>query len=390
MAFDCSKCSPVFRRAYFTISGLFAILLWVSSLPRVEAQEQKTCFYTDSKGIFRISNGGYDGVPEEFRQSAQCHKSDKPKPSSLTPKYSETSSRQASSGSQKSSTHRDSGGRPAPIPGRGAEAHLTPDQVTLKGTTRDYDFTSSIGSVHLRWQTDVSQYFGKTPHDAVKIAWQAGTKTLGRNSFPGWLRSSSYEWNIVFMDEAATKRTHPFAGEFCHPAWIRPPAQIYVSAQLIGTQCNSGRLTHAEAVAQLNRTLLHEFGHAIEYQMLGPAISRAQRYHSEGFAEVFESLAVENLDGSYRQSVREEMRKRARMVFDPNWRATEFQGSGADYSRAYALMATVVEKRGLSGLSKIYETMRNSSLSFEAALTEVTGWSEERWYKEAARHIGVL
>jgi hypothetical protein len=256
-----------------------------------------------------------------------------------------------------------------------------PDQVRLTGAARDFNFSTAFGGLRVRWQVASTDYFGKEPYYVVKESWDQAARSLSRRQFPAALRSSPFDWNLVFMDEAATVRAYPFGKRDCHPAWIRPPADIFVSAFYIGTACRQGVLPEQEARNRLRGTLYHEFGHAIEYQLLGDAIKGAERYHSEGFAEWFEvqALSDHGLNGYAR-----EIQNGAKKHFSETWNPKAFSGSNEDYYRAYALIESIVKKRNLSGLLRVYAVMKEQAIPFDQAVKKEIGWSLAQWMKEAS------
>jgi hypothetical protein len=183
------------------------------------------------------------------------------------------------------------------------------------------------------------------------------------------------------MDEAATVRSYPFGIQDCHPAWIRPPADIFVSAFYIGTGCRRGVLPEQEARDRLRGTLYHEFGHAIEYQLLGDSVKQAERYHSEGFAEWFEVQALSDHGlNQYAYAIRQGAKKH----FFETWDPKRFSGSNEDYFRAYALVESIVKKRGLSGLLRVYALIKEQAIPFDQAVKKELGWTSAQWMKEAS------
>lgn len=256
-----------------------------------------------------------------------------------------------------------------------------PDEVQLNGVKRDFKFLTPFGNLRVRWQVASVEYFGKEPYFVVKEAWEEAAKTLFRRQFPAFLRSTRFDWNLVFMDEQATRRNYPFRNSDCHPAWIRPPADIYLSAFFIGTNCQQREpLPIDVARDRLKGTLYHEFGHAIEYQLIGEALRNSQRYHSEGFAEWFEVQALKDhgLVGYAR-----EIEEGAKKQLFPSWNPALFDGRREDYYRAYGLIDALVKKRGLRGLLRIYADVNRNKIPFEQAVHNELGWTVNEWVKQA-------
>jgi hypothetical protein len=266
------------------------------------------------------------------------------------------------------------------VPGS-KETPQKPHEVRLAGASRDFNFSTAFGGLRIRWQVASTDYFGKEPYYVVKESWDQAARSLSRRQFPSALRSSPFDWNIVFMDEAATVRSYPFGKQDCHPAWIRPPADIFVSAFYIGTGCRRGILPEQEARNRLRGTLYHEFGHALEYQLLGAAVKGAERYHSEGFAEWFEVQALSDHGlGGYARDIQDGARKH----FSEKWNPKGFSGSNEDYYRAYAMIESIVKKRGLSGLLRVYALIKQQAIPFDQAVKIEIGWTPAQWMKEAA------
>ena len=174
----------------------------------------------------------------------------------------------------------------------------------------------------------------------------------------------------------------------CHPAWMRPPADIFVAAQRVATRCGYQRLNPAEASQELSQSLIHELGHAIEFEFMGRGFSRGQRWHSEGFARWFETLAGEYLSGRDRQKSKGEMRLLAKKATLSGWSPARFSGSAEDYARGYALIAVIAEGRSISRLSDVYKRMDRDSISLTEAVKRELGWDEAKWIEEAEKFVG--
>lgn len=331
------------------------------------------CFYQDATGAY-VAAQSIEEVPSEFKSHASCNKV---RTGTKAPKYAMPEPRSNKSDKLQRNTKHVSG------------KILAPDEVELDGVTRRITLSSRFGTVLLQWQTNTERLFGKSPRQSVKAAWQAGARTLATNPFPFFLREDEYNWNIVFMDEDATQSANPFKSGGCHPGWITPPANIYISANRIVDRCDPSKkpLTGQRARDALNRTLVHEFGHAVEYKLLGPMARKRQRYHSEGFAEWFETLGSSKLLGESKLSIRSELRKQAKEHFTERWNPKSFDGSHTDYIRAYAMIATIAEKRSIRRLMEIYEHMRAKRVPFAAAVETIVGWDMKKWKQETAKHL---
>ena len=270
----------------------------------------------------------------------------------------------------------------------GSEKNLSPDKVTLGGAQKNFKFSTPVGNLQIRWQVKSTPFFGREPYFLVKQAWIDAARSLARRSFPVGLRSKKFDWKLVFLDKAATTRTYPWGAGDCHPAWIRPPANIFVSAYYIGTGCGRKKLPESKARERLTGTLYHEFGHAVEYQLLGVNRRGRERYHSEGFAMWFEAVALAD-HGKSAEAGR--MRSAAKKYYDVNWDPSRFNGSYPDYVRAFAMIETIVEKRNLRKLMKIYELLKKDSrgaMRFGDAVQKEIGWDLATWKKQTSQYLG--
>lgn len=269
----------------------------------------------------------------------------------------------------------------------GSEKKLSPDQVTLEGAQKNFTFTTPVGRLQIRWQVKSTPFFGREPYFIVKEAWIDAARSLARRSFPVAIRSAKFDWKLVFLDAQATARTYPWGVGDCHPAWIRPPADIFVSAFYIGTGCGRGQLPEHEARQRLVGTLYHEFGHAVEYQLMGLERGSRERYHSEGFAMWFEAEA---LSDHGRSSEAAKLRAASKRHFREDWDPTTFDGSFEDYVRAFAMIDAIVAERDLRRLIKIYERLAEDSagrMSFAQALAAEVGWDLATWKRLTQKHL---
>ncbi len=344
-----------------------------------------SCMYTDSDGIFRTTSS-MENVPEGFRDSARCSKLRKrtPRPESEElqgkgPKSSEAKSEKRSlrlnrSKSSERSNKKTRAGRP-----------LRPNEVELSKARRTVNLNSSLGKVDLRWDRSAERFFGKAPERAVQSAMTAASRVLAQNSFPADLRKPQYDWRVVIMDEVPANVLINMHGR-CHPAWMRPPADIFVSARDLATVCGHKKLSLGDASIQLQETLVHEIGHAIEFQFMKKGFTKTERWHNEGFATWFESMGANYISGGGIN--RSEVRNRAKRSWHPDWRPGLFQGTGADYARAYSLIAVIAEKKSILRLADVYKTMSEMRLSLLKAIEKELGWDEQKLLKAAARHIG--
>ncbi len=264
---------------------------------------------------------------------------------------------------------------------------LNPEEVPLKGPVREFDMATPLGRLQVRWEVALVGLLGKRPSELAKEAWRAATRTVAKIGFPVGTRGADYQWSLVFMDQKTTEEVSPWSEGGCHPGWIRPPASIYISVGLLASQCGNGKpISGVKLQNEVLKTLYHEVGHALEYQLLGEQLFGRERYHSEGFAEWFKFRVLERL--GKRNDANGEL-VTAMRSFSDSWKPSDFSGSAEDYSRAFAYIRAIADVRGDRQLFKIYKSMREQEISFEAALKQVTYWSLKRWRREVKKSLGL-
>lgn len=258
-----------------------------------------------------------------------------------------------------------------------------PDAIELEGAIRKVTLSSSLGRVELRWQRQAEKLFGKTPERAVVDALRTASRALKQSGFPASVRTLFMDWNILFLDEELPE-THIPAGlvSNCHPAWMTPPANIYVVAQRVAAGCGSQQsMRTSEADEKLAEVLLHEIGHAIEFQLLKPRFG-GDKLRAEGFATWFEQFAAEHSQVIPSGKLRREQLDRARYLLSSNRLGAAFSGDSDSYVAAALPFYAVVERKRVFGLMEIYNHIQQKGLSFSAALQAETGWSSKRLTEE--------
>jgi hypothetical protein len=197
------------------------------------------------------------------------------------------------------------------------------------------------------------------------------------------------DWNILFLDEELPEAQIP-AGlvSNCHPAWMTPPANIYVVAQRVAAGCGGQRALRASAADEaLAEVLLHEIGHAIEYQLLKPRFG-GDRVRAEGFATWFEQFAADYSQLIPAGKLRREQLKRAQFLHDSGQLGQGFIGDSDSYVTAALPFYAVVDKKRVFGLMEIYRQMQMEGLSFSAAIQKESGWSSKKLNEEVLSVIG--
>ncbi len=260
---------------------------------------------------------------------------------------------------------------------------VRPQGLAIGTSEREERLITPLGEVHVRWSRGVEQYFDKNPKRAIVDAWSAAAKTLAQRGFPNQIRRADFSWQLIVVDEKqAQMGPNPVSANSCHPAWMTPPADIYVMAKLVATGCGSDLQSPEVATNELTSTLIHELGHAVEFRLMGKAFSENKRWHAEGFATWFETLAANFLPSSRRLARRSELLVRAKAALAPNWQPSAFVGTPEDYARSFALLAWIVDRYSVAKLLDIYELMTRKQRGFESAAAEVLGISMEKWVNE--------
>jgi hypothetical protein len=345
------------------------------------------CLYLDPSGIYRTV-ASEDLVPPEFSAIAKCSR---PREGTSIKSAPSPALHTASPAQNSTPPHNYTGSYTVNEYGealKSSDNQVTrPDEVVLNGNIREMKISTSLGDVQLRWPRSVEDLFGKNPDKAVRDAWAAGARVLSQQSFPSRLRSAKYQWNVVFMDEVPASVMPSLSGS-CHPAWMRPPADIFVSASSVASNCSPEFKSPKEANALLARALVHELGHAVEFQLADKGFPFLERWNSEGFATWFETHAGQSFVGRDKVYNRSMFREQAKEQLTPNWRPSAFNGSSEDYMRSYALISVIADGRSLSRLTDLYLRMAREQISLTVAVKRELGWDEGQWVAEARRYLG--
>ena len=349
-------------------------------LATANARAAELCLYRDANGrIVQVNERS--AVPEELRAKAQCFEARERAPA----REPEPSSHPQSVVSEGRSMKPAPSGRST---GSGSDYLALPDQVSLQGTVRREDMASSLGRIQLRWPRKVEVLFGRTPQRAMSEAATTVSRVLRTKGFPPDLARVDLEWNVVFLDEDLPETQIPSSLiSNCHPAWMTPPANLYVVSQRVVAGC-MGKASAATAVndAALAHILIHEIGHAVEYLILGSAFT-PDRERAEGFASWFEQYASEFSAIIPKGSVAAQYRRLALESFAPG-KTHQFNGSAHDYAVASMIFHAVVEKRGVRGLMEVYDLMKAKPLTLRGAIEARLGWDSRELDNEISRMIG--
>lgn len=251
---------------------------------------------------------------------------------------------------------------------------LSPRGRTIRGP---------LGSVKLYSARTLQQMMNKDLSFEVVSAFHRAARILAYNQFPEFLRGTEYDWQL-FFEHSRKRVTGGLSSARCHAAWMGPPANIFISADQLASNCGRMKRSSVELTEELGSVLVHEIGHAVEFQLMGRGFGRRQRWHSEGFATWFESLS----DGETLSETRVSMFQLAARTLSAEWRPFRFKGSKADYARSYALIAAIAEGHSVPTLLSIYTTMDSQNCRFDQAVQQVLGWDMQRWLLEARVFLG--
>lgn len=260
-----------------------------------------------------------------------------------------------------------------------------PEEIKLSGNVRKEDMSSSIGRIQLRWPRKVELLFGRTPQRAMADAAMTASRALKASGFPADIQTLQMNWNVVFMDEDVPETQIPSnLVSNCHPAWMTPPANLYIVAQRVAAGCGGGSSPGSQvADSELAHILLHEIGHSVEFRMLGGNQSR-DRMQSEGFASWFEAYASDYSSIIKKGSIKDNYFSLAKQAIaaNPNF---YFQGSAYDYARASMYFHAIASKKGVRGVSRVYEVLASENVSFFDAVKKAVQWDQKKLNEEVLR-----
>lgn len=261
-----------------------------------------------------------------------------------------------------------------------------PAEIKLEGSVRRETISSPIGRVDLRWPRKVESLFGRTPLRAMAEAAQTVSRTLNSPGFPSNVQHLNLNWQVVFMDADMPEAQIPVELlTNCHPGWMTPPSNIYIVAQRVAGGC--GGTTHLKtsvADAELATVLVHEIGHAVEYQLLQGA-GGLDRMRAEGFATWFEQYAAGFSSLISPSLIKRYQNEEAKRGFAGSPGYFNFQGSPEDYARASMYFRAVVNRRGVRGLMDVYKLMQSTNADFLTAAQKELSLTGKKFEEEAQR-----
>ena len=368
------------------------------------AAPEFSCTYTDAEGN-RISYPTLEQIPKEFQSAAKCLWTHKGTPAEAPKVIVEESPREEQP--QKLYEFRD------PRTGKllrlnedefrefkkkleqsgGASSLAKPSEMALEGTERREVISTPLGKMHLRWPRKIETLFGRTPIRAMADAARTVSRAIRRAGFPARVQNTKLEWQVVFLDENLSGKQIP--GNLvsnCHPAWMTPPANIYIVGQRVAAGCGGGSAPRGNvADGKLASVLIHELGHAVEHYTLSSYQNRdpmhIYKMRAEGFASWFEQYGSDLSRMVKRGEVTSRYRAWARQSFKqaPDVNRWRFQGTPYDYARASMYFKAMQEKRGINGIMDVYETMIEKQIGFLDAVYEEFRWDHRKLDEEAQR-----
>lgn len=255
------------------------------------------------------------------------------------------------------------------------------EDVELRGATRSSSFSTPLGMMDVRWPRSVERCFGRSPSRAISEAASAVNRALRSARFDASIKNERRDWSLVFIDRASAVSQFPMALSLGgHPGFMVPPNQIYMVVDYISPNCQA----NGNVDALLTQVLLHEMGHVLEFELLDGK-GGEDRKRAEGFAAWFEGYSAKFSPTIPTGSVRERYRSLIRS-YDAIGSST-FDGDGEDYALASLELEAVVERKGVSGLMSVYETMNKDRCSFYDALAKRYGWDRKDLQREVKQLV---
>ena len=268
-----------------------------------------------------------------------------------------------------------------------APTMAAPQDIEIGGLEGRVKLSTTLGPIDLRWPRSVTELFGKTPERAMAEAAMAVSRALQSGDFSSVAQTINQPWQVVFMDEKESAGQVPRSlVDGCHPGWMTAPANIYIVAQRAAAGCSGTAVSHAEADVQLATILVHEMGHAVEYQLLKHNY-HGNRMRAEGFATWFEQYAARYSSLLLQAQARRRNQLFARRSFATQPSQWAFRGSAEDYGRASMYFEAVVSRRGVAGLMDVYRMMGLSRMDFLPAIEKAVGWDQRTLEREIARIV---
>ncbi len=260
-------------------------------------------------------------------------------------------------------------------------------QVELPGLERQGEFATPLGRMKVRWPRSAEQIIGTSPEKLVVEAAQAIKKFLVAYDVGIDTIQFSRQWNVLFYDDRVSSKDVPMTlVDNCHPGWMVPPGEISIVAERAVAGCGGSRpVGSRESDLALIRVLIHEFAHAIEYELLGSPATH-DRARAEGFASWIESKAFDNVQGATKGMVRAEMQRRActeRSLTLEDF--SRFNGSALSYAKASQLFEVVFRRQEIVGIRELYNMLKAGDAGWFSGTARQLRLSEAQLLAELCR-----
>ena len=245
---------------------------------------------------------------------------------------------------------------------------------------------AAFAKVEMTYPSSFTATIGNDPRRELEHAVEEVAEALARLQAPPEAFKPQVTWNIIVLDSVPDSANYGLlSSSLCHTAWSGPPSNIVVAADRLTRHC--GRVQEkAGASSAFREVLIHEMAHVLEFQLMGRAFSRRQRWHGEGFAMWFEDVVHEaSTDSSFRAEALDR-KARAERVFSASWTKYEFSGSTQDYLNSYVRIAALANNYPRMPFS-IYARMDRENCPFDHALNLELGLSDEAWNEQTAEFI---
>lgn len=266
---------------------------------------------------------------------------------------------------------------------------LLEELLVRRSVLRHEVIDSPLGSVNLSYPDSFRDVLAKDPKQTVETVLGVAGQLLIDSGFPAAPDPGINRWHIVIVSSVPKAvSTGLLSSSLCHTAWTGPPATIVIAADRLGTKCGREQLSQREVLDAFRDVLFHELGHVIEFRLMGEGFGRRKRWHGEGFAMWFESLAKQRLQGEAGATAVSEKKAKAREAFSPDWHEYLFSGTAGDYLQSYGRIAAIAGTQSVSRLIQVYQRMSRENCPFTKAVELELGWDEEQWTTAAAEFLG--
>ncbi len=250
-----------------------------------------------------------------------------------------------------------------------------PQDLNLKGNEGNVEMVSPVGKIKLKWSRQIQTLLGRTPQKVVMNSMNTLKRLISSSAFREKLSNMNLDWNIVFMGKDLPSSQIPsYLITNCHPGWMVAPANIYMAVERVYNGCDGvGRGDVGDE--ELEKVMLHEIGHAVEYQ-IAPNLPRDLK-RSEGFATWFAIYASGYSSIVNQSSVLSYYKMLAKKAIEAFPNTFNFSGSAYDYARASMYFYIVEKKKGVAGILQLYEKLKLGN-EFVASVVDTLNTNQEK------------